>query len=129
MHGSVSVDDDTHSCITDNCLFEAPPNLREPLWKQGRVKLTGPAFTKWREAVLNRDHWRCRRCNSPERLHVHHIIKRSDIRLDTLENGITLCHVCHDLAEGKVKNRKLIILPAVEGDAVNANGLVRFRVI
>lgn len=99
-----------------------------PSWKEGRVKLDGKEFQLWKFAVLTRDKWRCRRCGSPSNLHVHHIRKRSDLRLDTLENGIALCarhdgRGCHQLVEAG----KIDILPEVEGHPVDANKLVRFR--
>lgn len=75
--------------------------------------------------VLTRDGWRCRRCNCNQNLQVHHIQKRSDLRLDTPENGCTLCnchqHRCHDMVEGKVPGKRVVIL----GD--NANKVLRFR--
>ena len=94
--------------------------------KEGRVRLNGAAFERWKKAVLDRDGWKCRRCDRPYNLSVHHIRKRSDLRLDTMENGITLCARCHDAAEGKGP-QPIVLLPEHEGEPINANGIVRFR--
>lgn len=78
--------------------------------KRQRVKLTGEAFKQWKLKVLTRDGWRCRRCGSRQNLSCHHIQKRSDLRLDTLENGCTLCNDCHEMVEGKVPGKRVIIV-------------------
>ena len=54
-------------------------------------------YKKWKENVLRRDCYRCRKCGSKEDLVVHHIThfaENVDLRFDE-ENGITLCRVCH----------------------------------
>lgn len=87
--------------------------------------MTGEAFTRWRKAVLDRDGWRCRRCNSGYNLHVHHIRKRSDLRLDTMENGITLCEKCHRQVERQAKPWIVILSP--DEEPIDANKQVVFR--
>lgn len=62
----------------------------------------------WAKAVKDRDGWACTKCGSTDNLHAHHK-KRwrdyPDLRYD-LDNGITLCHPCHERAHGsKVKFR------------------------
>ena len=54
-------------------------------------------YKKWKESVLRRDCYRCRKCGSKEDLVVHHIThfaENVDLRFDE-ENGITLCRACH----------------------------------
>jgi len=53
--------------------------------------------------VLDRDQYKCQKCESKKgKLHVHHIIFKSNKGTDSPENLITLCEGCHkDLHEGK----------------------------
>lgn len=67
--------------------------------KRGRIRLRGEAYKALTQQVLNRDEWQCRRCPSRSNLQVHHIIKRSEIRLDISSNLVTLCADCHELVE------------------------------
>ncbi len=56
--------------------------------------------------VLSRDDYTCQHCKGKtkdSRLHVHHIIFKSNGGSDEEENLITLCKTCHDLLhEGKI---------------------------
>jgi 5-methylcytosine-specific restriction endonuclease McrA len=90
--------------------------------KRGRVLLEGEEYDALRLAVLERDHWQCRRCGHRRHLEVHHIVERSDLRLDTMENLCTLCRRCHDM----FKKHTLFIF-VEQGAMPNANGLLRFR--
>lgn len=65
-------------------------------------------YRKFREDVLKRDTYMCQLCGADEEttiLHVHHIIKYSeDVELRTnVDNGITLCKVCHQQIFNKEK--------------------------
>jgi hypothetical protein len=89
-----------------------------PLKKTGRVRLKGAAYTKFRNDVLTRDGWACRRCGSSQNLQVHHHpYKRSKVRIDEPWNAITLCYACHELIE----RHKVDII------GTDCNELVRFR--
>jgi hypothetical protein len=49
--------------------------------------------------VLDRDNYKCqskRKCKCSEKLHVHHIVFRSDGGSNSPDNLITLCETCHD---------------------------------
>lgn len=53
-----------------------------------------------RDKVLSRDDYRCSSCKryfykNKSKLHVHHIIERSQWGEDSLENLISLCEICH----------------------------------
>lgn len=50
---------------------------------------------KHRKRILERDGYKCQKCNSPQELHVHHIVMVADDGLDEDENLITLCGGCH----------------------------------
>ena len=57
--------------------------------------LATPEWAALRRAVLQRDGHRCRVCNGPDRLEVHHRTyeRRGHEDLDDLT---TLCHACHN---------------------------------
>lgn len=76
-----------------------------------RIKST-MTYKEWRKQVFQRDNWTCQDCGQKgNRLHPHHIKSFSKIlnenKIKTLEesfsceelwdinNGITLCHICH----------------------------------
>ena len=68
-----------------------------------------PRVTEWRKAVLQRDGYQCRICESTRDLEAHHIIPWSEYppgRVD-VNNGLTLCNFCH--SEMHVHERKLIL--------------------
>lgn len=57
-------------------------------------------YRQWRRAVYQRDQYRCRYCgdNKGDNLNAHHIHNFADhkeIRYN-VENGITLCNICHN---------------------------------
>lgn len=67
----------------------------------------------WRQAVKDRDGWKCRVCGSTDRLQAHHLIpihKNSSLAL-VVGNGITLCHKHHRIAHhGSYSGRKCAIM-------------------
>ena len=68
--------------------------------KKGQVKLTGPMYQVWKNNIHELDSWTCRICRKVNPgLTVHHLIKRSQRRLDVDWNGISLCFTCHDRVE------------------------------
>jgi|SRR5687768_235767 len=83
---------------------------RHPFWKGGRPweRFRDPAYVQWRNAVLARDGYRCRRCGRQCKKHekglaAHHIQSYAtalDLRLD-LDNGMTLCRRCHMELHGR----------------------------
>lgn len=61
-------------------------------------------YTIWRRAVLERDKYQCIWCGSREKLEVDHIKKFSlypEIRF-AIDNGRTLCSICHKTTYGKL---------------------------
>lgn len=54
---------------------------------------------EWSKAVKERDAYTCRWCGK-QGDHPHHIVKRrfQETRLD-IENGVTLCFLCHEWFE------------------------------
>lgn len=72
--------------------------------KKGRLKLEGIEYLRFKNAVHEADRWRCRICQFFGRsglrpLSVHHLVKRSTLRLDVVHNGVSACHTCHDSVE------------------------------
>ena len=66
------------------------------------------SYRKWRESILARDNYKCTKCGSKTKLHVHHINKFADypeLRLDD-DNAITLCETCHFKIHGLTKGTK-----------------------
>jgi HNH endonuclease len=56
-------------------------------------------FKAIRSQVLKRDNYICQRCGPPDkygyRLHVHHMNREDDVRINSMDNLITLCTMCH----------------------------------
>jgi len=81
-----------------------------PFWKGGRpwARFKDPQYVGWRNAVLERDGYRCqaccRQCTKHEKgLAAHHILSYAmhpESRLD-LDNGVTLCRQCHMRLHGR----------------------------
>jgi len=86
-------------------------------WKGGKPweRFKGRQYLDWRNAVLERDRYRCqdcgRECRKREKgLAAHHIKPYSlfpEFRFD-IDNGITLCRVCHMAAHGKTVPIRMI---------------------
>ena len=73
----------------------AHPDLQFP--KRGQIKLTGKAYANLRQKVFRLDGYKCRVCGSISNLTPHHMIRRSKIRLDIIENLLSLCLRCNQL--------------------------------
>jgi len=70
-------------------------------WKS-RINLLRQSY-KWRMKVLVRDNFICRTCGADDSFDAHHIKSWKDFpeaRLD-VQNGITLCKLCHNRTKGK----------------------------
>ncbi len=69
--------------------------------------LKTPEWAAKREQVLERDARRCRACNSPEKLEVHH---RTYARLEheDLNDLTTLCESCHEHFHRKMKQDEIM---------------------
>jgi len=96
----ISLNDQTVDALKDQMLWSASPNDYGPGWDEIRMR------------VLNRDGQRCQVCGASgehKPLHVHHIQPfRSFPDRETanqLQNLITLCPICHKLAETSVRIR------------------------
>lgn len=70
-------------------------------------------YLAFRDAVLKRDKYHCRRCDSNKKLTVHHIkyLKGNEGLAYETKNGITLCRECHDLRHNKKSTKSTIKNP------------------
>ncbi|HEC62118.1 MAG TPA: hypothetical protein ENI27_07680 [bacterium] len=72
--------------------------------KPRRVKLEGKEYWDFLLTVFELDDWRCRVCGRIRPLQGHHMKKRSQGRLDVVENVVSLCYECHEHVErGRIK--------------------------
>lgn len=70
-----------------------------------RPELNKAACQRMRKAVRERDGNRCSDCGATSdsaRLSVHHLVRGG---LDTMDNLVTLCSVCHPRAERIARNQ------------------------
>lgn len=80
---------------------------KNPNWRGGNVnpnvRLRASYDAKqWSSKVRGRDGHKCQECGATGRLHAHHVKpwkNNPSLRFD-VENGITLCPVCHQRAHG-----------------------------
>jgi 5-methylcytosine-specific restriction enzyme A len=65
--------------------------------KRPRLVLKQEEYNELKTVVLDRDGWKCQWCGSSEKenLQVHHLLSRSRLGSDELENLMTLCANCH----------------------------------
>ena len=63
--------------------------------KRPRLVLGPDVYHNLKNQVLNRDGWKCQDCGSSINLQVHHLVRRSQLGWDELENLMTLCAECH----------------------------------
>jgi DEAD/DEAH box helicase domain-containing protein len=86
--------------------------LRESMLWKNDANNYGKNWDQIRTAVRQRDQYRCQVCGLPESGKAHHVHHKSPLRsflsledANRLENLITLCPNCHQLAEANVKIR------------------------
>lgn len=94
-------------------------NGLSPLYQALR---TSVEYKEWRNAVFERDGFRCKLCEKGGMLNAHHVIKVKTILLENnihnlsearkckalwdINNGITLCEDCHDILHSSRKYMK-----------------------
>lgn len=101
---------DLHFCSPE-CWYEYNQGENHYGWEGGQNERVNPDYTKWHRAVLERDHYFCRRCHSRRNLEVHHIKRfatHPDFRWE-VSNGITLCHDCHVLFRNREEEYEEIL--------------------
>ncbi len=71
--------------------------------KRPRFVLSPEEYDQLKKRVLNRDGWKCQSCGTPANLQVHHLVRRSQLGPDALENRMTLCAGCHRRRAGNIE--------------------------
>ena len=68
--------------------------------KRAAQQIVDDAYAIRSNRVFERDGWKCRvsGCGSRAHLQCHHRQYRSHGRVDSMENLISVCHVCHERA-------------------------------
>jgi 5-methylcytosine-specific restriction endonuclease McrA len=70
-----------------------------------REYLKSDHWRRLRALALSRDRESCKWCGSKHRLEVHHHFYRSSWYDTQLDDLVTLCPNCHDVAHGKIRKR------------------------
>ena len=70
-------------------------------------RLHGGRWRRVRRAVINRDGWRCRKCNRAARLEVDHIDPSPGRDPFDMANLQTLCRGCH-ISKTRAENKRPI---------------------
>lgn len=88
--------------------------ILNPRWTGGEKPPVYLLWNKDRKLALERDNYRCVRCNLTNKdhnkkykkgLHVHHIKPYKKYKDSSIKNLITLCVQCHLKEEAKLKNK------------------------
>lgn len=80
---------------------KVPKEILSPILDRNDKKIL-----EWREKVFERDDYKCVKCGSNDNLEAHHIIPWSvapELRIN-LNNGETLCNICHADEHKEIKN-------------------------
>ena len=86
-----------------------------------RTTIEKKVYKANKELMYKRDGHRCRSCNSSENLTPHHVIFRSQLGPDDLENLICLCINCHNAVHDR-----FLLIKSVDG-AVKFTRLKNWR--
>jgi 5-methylcytosine-specific restriction endonuclease McrA len=81
-------------------------NGRVRSWRGNQRNM--PEYAAWRQAVYERDGFRCQECGGEGPLNAHHVRSWAgfpELRFD-VENGITLCLACHEVRHPQMRFRR-----------------------
>lgn len=82
----------------------AVPKPKHPRRTPTRAK-RGAFSPKVRKTIVQRDGKLCVRCGARYE-EIHHIVFRSQGGLGTVDNGVCVCHTCHEYAHGSRDGRE-----------------------
>ena len=90
-----------HFNVSDWKIFDLAEKFNIP-GMVNNLRFADPDYIDWRDEVIIRDNYTCQMCGSQERPEVHHIYKHADYpeRRFDVDNGIVLCHWCHQKVTG-----------------------------
>ena len=101
--------------LSHNMTGKNNPNWRVGIYDSHRQERKNFEAKRWREAVFEKDDYRCFGCGQCDaQLDAHHKYPWAHyprLRHDT-NNGITLCRSCHDLISKRLKGPDNIVAPA-----------------
>lgn len=94
-----------HTCYSEH-LKTAMKGANSHWWMGGKTKekqiiRTSARYKKHRQAVLERDGYKCTMCGSTDNLEIHHIhefCEHPELVFE-ISNTITLCHNCHQTTD------------------------------
>jgi hypothetical protein len=93
-----------------HALTKAIERGRSPKW----------LFRLWSQFIKTRDRFRCLCCGATEKIHAHHVIRKTLYPLAAFDlgNGITLCRECHRRVHALFNGKPDLSLPlgAEQGD-------------
>ena len=81
------------------------PDVKRADYQKGRQL----GFYNVKSFILNRDKYDCQKClgkKKCEKLHIHHILFRSNGGTDSPENLVVLCEICHNELHAKPEAQK-----------------------
>ena len=84
------------SCVVEQGAFDISSMSKGYLLTGKEYQISEYEGNNWRQKVLWRDKYTCRRCKAKENLQAHHIRHKKDGGTYTVTNGITLCSECHE---------------------------------
>lgn len=107
-----------HTLETRMKISDLRKGEKSHLWKGGITEKnqkirTGIEYRLWRESVFARDNWTCQECGKRGNgdLNAHHIKEFSnfpELRF-AIDNGTTLCRICHKKTENYGRKAKGLI--------------------
>ena len=83
-------------------------NSRRRVTKTYSIERGRALHLNWRKSVLEKDEYKCIKCDSQSKLVVHHIKEwhtHPELRFE-ISNGETLCSKCHNIHHGNEKKGK-----------------------
>ena len=102
--GCLSTETKRRLTIIRNESYRLKYGLKEPTL----VAKLRQKHKKLRNNVLQRDGNSCVLCGSSNELHMHHIVPLCHAELDTVDNLVTLCRVCHESRAHNFHHRSVI---------------------
>src|SRR5205809_657353 len=79
----------------------AVPSMIRPQPKEGRLVLHGTAYRALVLQVFELDGWKCKICRKRRALTPHHMLKRSRLRVDSVDNLLSVCLFCHTAIDSR----------------------------
>lgn len=109
----------------DKAVAEDPvKSFIDKMWREA------PVYQSWKNAVYNKDGYRCQKCGSNRGYNAHHKARFNEdpSQRFVLTNGVTLCRKCHYLEHfGNKDERLLDSIPSIRPGKHHENKLLPVR--